>query len=308
MRALAVLLVIASCAKAVPAPPTVVPAPSVEPKRPPGARIARFSIGTLAAYALKDGDLHEKNDAQTFGLGHAPAEIDALLGRPSPTLDLSIQPLLVRDGARVLLFDTGALRPDWAPGAGALLASLALTGVPPASVTDIFLSHHHDDHVGGLVTTGGALTFPNATIHMAAPEWTAMRATKEQADLVARIAPQVTPFPPGADLLPSVRAVRVDGHTPGHSAYEIHAGASKLLYLGDSAHHSVISVRRPLWPVDYDEDKPLAAASREALLARIAKEQLRVYGVHFPFPGVGTIARTEDGLAFVPENELPDLR
>lgn len=309
MRALALLLVLVACAPAAPVP-KVVPASgeAAEPKRPPEPRIARFVIGALPAFALKDGDLHEKNDAQTFGLGHAPAEIDALLGAPSPTLDLSIQPLLVRDGERVLLFDTGALRPPWAPGAGALLASLALTGIAPGAVTDIFLSHHHDDHVGGLLDPKGALAFPKARIHLTAPEWKAMQATKDQADVVAAITPQVVPFQPGAELLASVRAVPVDGHTPGHSAYEIHSGAARLLYLGDATHHSVISVRRPGWPVDYDEDKALAAASREALLARVATEQLRVYGVHFPFPGLGTITRTQAGFAFVADNEPRDLR
>jgi hypothetical protein len=53
------------------------------------------------------------------------------------SLDLSIQPLLVRGEGRVMLFDTGAARVGFAQG-GKLLDSMRAVGVEPGQVTDIF--------------------------------------------------------------------------------------------------------------------------------------------------------------------------
>ncbi|WP_374469139.1 MBL fold metallo-hydrolase [Phenylobacterium sp.] len=269
----------------------------------PGAA-TRFRIGRLEATALLDGTMSVPNDGKTFGLGRPPSEVAAVLranGLSTERLDLSIQPLLVRAGPRILLFDTGAGDATFIK-AGRLPASLKAAGVEPGQVTDIFVSHGHFDHVGGLLAKGGGLAFPNAAIHMAAPEWAALQANRSQAALVAAIAPKLAAFAPGAVILPGlVTAVPVNGHTPGHSAYEIGTGKDRLLYIGDSAHHEVISVQRPDWTIDYDTDAPRAEASRRALLQRAAAEGLRLYSPHFPYPGVGHVEARGDAFLWVPQ-------
>src|SRR3546814_6934089 len=115
----------------------------------------------------------------------------------------------------------------------------------------------HADHVGGLLTPDGALAFPEATVHLSAPEWAAMQADADAADLVAAIKPKVAAFEPGAELVPGmVTAVVDDGHTPGHSAYMVTSGNERLLYIGDTVHHFVVSVQRPAWTIAYDMDAP----------------------------------------------------
>jgi glyoxylase-like metal-dependent hydrolase (beta-lactamase superfamily II) len=289
-------------------------APAVAPAAAPAAStdVFRFTIGALSAFALKDGDIQVPNDGKTFGLGHPPqavADLLAAAGRTTETIDVSIQPLLVQDGDRVFLFDTGAGTVSWAKG-GRLPASLRAAGFEPARVTDIFISHSHPDHVGGLSTPAGALAFPNAAIHLSAPEWEAMRADKDHAALVATIAPKVAPFQPGAELFPTVAAVEVRGHTPGHSAYSIRSGTDRLLFIGDSAHHSVVSVERPDWPIEWDSgaNPDLARASRRALLQRAADEHLRLFAGHFPFPGVGAVRVKGDAFVWVPERTAPARR
>lgn len=266
--------------------------------------IHRFKIGALDAVALKDGDIDVPNDGKTFAIGQPVAAVSALLaaaGLPTDTLHLSIQPLLVQDGAHVLLFDTGAADASFAR-AGRLPASLHDAGVDPAQITDIFISHRHPDHVGGLITRTGALAFPNARIHISAPEWEAMKNDKNAAALVASISPKVETFQPGAVILPGVvTAVEIKGHTPGHSGYEITSGNDHLIYMGDTAHHSVISVQKPEWTVEYDENAPLAQTSRRAFLQRAADNDLRIYAVHFPFPGLGRVKAQGDGFVWVPE-------
>ncbi len=270
----------------------------------PADGVTRFKIGSLEAAALFDGTITVANDGKTFGLGRSPAEVAAVLktnGLRQDQLELEIQPLLVRSGARVLLFDTGAGDASFARG-GALQASLRAAGVNPAQVTDIFISHAHPDHVGGLLGLRGGLAFPNATIHLSAPEWAAMNGNKDQTELAAAIAPKVVAFAPGAAVLPGlVTAVPVNGHTPGHSAYEVASGPDRLLYIGDSAHHFVISVQKPDWTVEFDGDAPTAQASRRALLQRAADQNLRLYAVHFPYPGLGHVKAQDDGFAWIPE-------
>jgi glyoxylase-like metal-dependent hydrolase (beta-lactamase superfamily II) len=288
---------------AAPAPAAPAPVPETAPPAA-NSEVFRFRIGTLDAAALKDGDIDAANDGKTFGVGQSTEQVAALLaaaGQSTDTLHLSIQPLLVRSGTRILLFDTGAADASFAR-AGRLPASLRAAGVEPAQVTDVFLSHRHPDHAGGLLTRDGALAFPNATLHLSAPEWAALQRNSDAAALVAAITPKVAPFEPGAAIVPGVvTAVAVDGHTPGHSAYEIGTGDERLLYIGDTAHHFVVSVQRPEWTVQYDENAPLAQTRRRALLQRAADKNLRVYAVHFPFPGLGRINTKGENFVWVPE-------
>src|SRR5690606_18069602 len=102
------------------------------------------------------------------------AEVLAAAGLPAESLSLSIQPLVVKAAGRVMLFDTGA-GSSAGEGAGKLAAALAEAGVTPGSVTDVFISHLHGDHVGGLVDAAGDAVFPKAVIRMSAPEWETLR-------------------------------------------------------------------------------------------------------------------------------------
>jgi glyoxylase-like metal-dependent hydrolase (beta-lactamase superfamily II) len=276
--------------------------------------VRNFTIGTYAAIALHDGGLQFPNDNKIFGVGHTPAEVAALLsaaGLPTDSLEVSIQPLLVKTADRVLLFDTGA-GANMGPNGGRLLTSMAEAGIAPAIVTDVFISHSHGDHVGGLVNAAGARAFPNATIHISAPEWAYLKGmTEEQAKangiaqhaaLIAAITPKIAEFAPDADIVPgAVKAVAIKGHTPGHSGYLITSKSASLLYVGDTVHHFVVSVQKPDWPIAFDSDPATAQASRKALLSESAANGRRLYAVHFPFPGLGKVQRKGDGFVWVKE-------
>ena len=295
---------LAACAEQASPPAAADAAPSPVPADTASvsADVYRFRIGGLDAAVLRDGDIRVANDGKTLAVGVPKAEVDALLtraGEPTDTLQLGVQALLVRSGDRVLLFDTGAGAAEFAD-AGRLQAALRAAGVEPGQVTDVFISHANPDHVGGLNGDAGQAVFANATVHLSAPEWDALQAEPANAALVAAIAPRVEAFAPGADLAPGVTAVAVDGHTPGHSAFEITDGDARLLYIGDAAHHFVISVQRPEWTIAFDGDAPLAEASREALLARAADSGVTVASPHFPYPGLGRIARRDGTFVWAP--------
>jgi glyoxylase-like metal-dependent hydrolase (beta-lactamase superfamily II) len=244
------------------------------------------------------------NDNKVFGVGRTSEEVAAVLsaaGQPTDKLALTIEPLLVKAKDRVLLFDAGA-GSLFGPGSGQLPGSLAEAGVDPQSVTDIFISHSHGDHVGGLVNADGALAFQNATIHLSKAEWQHMSGNAQYAALVAAMKPKVSGFAPGSELVPGVvKAVEVKGHTPGHSAYLISSGADSLLYVGDSMHHFVVSVQKPEWTIAWDGDSATASGSRADLIAKSAASGQRVYAVHFPFPGLGKFAQQGEGQVWVAE-------
>jgi glyoxylase-like metal-dependent hydrolase (beta-lactamase superfamily II) len=95
---------------------------------------------------------------------------------------------LIREGDRILVVDPGMAEDD-----DAILAPLRALGVRPDAVTDVILGHHHPDH------TLRAALFPNAAVH---DHWATYKGTVwDDADA------------DGRELTPSVRLLKVPGHT-----------------------------------------------------------------------------------------------
>lgn len=258
-----------------------------------------ITLGALHLVALRDAQFVVPNDAKTFGVDVGSAAVGELLkvnGLPDDRITLGLNVLLVRTGPRVILLDAGI-----GPKAnGGLMASLKEAGVSPDEVTDVMITHTHGDHVGGLLDTGGQLAFPKAIIRMATPEWAWMKSQKSNADLVKAIQSRVQTFTPGKSIAPGVTPVALDGHTPGHVGYEIVSGTHRLLDIGDLAHSSVLSLKKPEWTMGFDNDSALAKATRKTRLARLAKNQELVFAPHFPFPGIGHIAADHGAFTWMP--------
>jgi len=95
-----------------------------------------------------------------------PGELERLLARHferSP-IDASINAFLIKYENRFLLVDAGAYELV-GPTGGKLPQSLRTAGVQPEDITDVFVTHIHPDHSGGLMA-GKTKVFPNATIHI----------------------------------------------------------------------------------------------------------------------------------------------
>ena len=127
--------------------------------------IYRTKVGKIDVIAVSDG---------TVGLGLTkelvqnakPGEVERLLARhfQKPPLDASVNAFLIKYEDKLVLIDAGSSELV-GPTAGKLPQSLRAAGAPPEKITDVFVTHIHPDHTGGLIN-GNTKVFPNATIHI----------------------------------------------------------------------------------------------------------------------------------------------
>jgi glyoxylase-like metal-dependent hydrolase (beta-lactamase superfamily II) len=300
IRATGALALALALIAAAAAPPACAAEPELKPVK---LGATAFKIGDFDAFAVRDASIDIPNDAKIFGLDAGPAAVGAVLakaGAPTDKIHLSIDALLVKANGRVVLLDTGV-----GPGAhGVLMDGLAWIGVKPQQVSDVLITHAHFDHTGGLVGADGKSVFPKAVVHLSTKEWAYMQA---QVPAIAKaIAAQVKTFEPGQTVVPGITAVAIDGHTPGHVGYEIESRGDRLLDIGDMAHSSIISLAEPDWIMGFDGDRELARKSRRDTLARLAKNQERVFAPHFPYPGVGVVQTAGEVFAWVPDLDAPE--
>jgi glyoxylase-like metal-dependent hydrolase (beta-lactamase superfamily II) len=272
--------------------------PPVEAAQSDGMALP-FKIGKLDLFVLHDTQFVMPNNNKVFVIDQTQEAVSAVLqkaGAPTDTITLSVDTLLLKDGKRLILMDTGI----GAKGGGKLIDSLALVGFSPDDVTDVLITHAHGDHVGGLVDTNGLLRFPKATIRMTKAEWAFMQTGAQTTELAKQISPKVKTFEPGSKISPAVRAVIIKGHTPGHTGYLITSGANKLLNVGDTVHSSILSLAKPEWAIGFDSDKPVAEQSRLKLLQSLSQSGEMIFSVHFPYPGLGLIKKDADAYIWQP--------
>jgi glyoxylase-like metal-dependent hydrolase (beta-lactamase superfamily II) len=259
-----------------------------------------FRIGDLHLWTLSDAQFVVANDGKTFGVDAGPDAVAQVLqaaDAPTDRITLSVDVLLLRVGKLVILFDTGL----GAAHHGVLSQSLQQAGVAPEDVTDVLITHPHQDHIGGLVTARETPAFPDAVVRMTPAAWASLQ--RQFPRLGKAIAQQVHTFEPGTVIVPDVvQSVPLAGHTPGHTGYEIISGRTRLLDIGDIAHSSIVSLAKPEWTVTFDEDKRAAKATRLKKLKELARSHERVFAPHFPFPGTGRIMTEDEGFAWKPDN------
>ncbi|MBS0420277.1 MAG: MBL fold metallo-hydrolase [Proteobacteria bacterium] len=255
-----------------------------------------FRLGALKLTVVRSAQVVLPNDGKVFGVDSGPGAVSDLLrsaGAPTDRLTLSVDALLVRTGARLVLIDSGFS----ADNHGNVTGSLAEVAVSPKAITDVLITHSHGDHTGGLLDANHHLVYPKATIRMAKAEWAAYQKSAP-AELIKAIASHVKTFEPGATIAPGITSVALDGHTAGHVGYEISSKGARLLDIGDMAHSSIVSLAKPDWTMGFDKDPAIAKQTRQTTLQRLAHDQELVFSPHFPYPGLGHIVTAGNGFAW----------
>jgi len=111
---------------------------------------------------------------------------------------------------------------------------------------------------------------------------------------------QVTPYEADKEVAPGITAVAAPGHTPGHMAFVVASGSSKILVQSDVTNIPALFLRNPEWQVTFDNDPVLAIATRRKVYDMAAVEKMTVVGYHFPFPCVGHVEKDGAGYRLVP--------
>ena len=279
----------------------------------------RTMLGDFEITALSDGTV--SLPVRDLLTNISPKAIDNALAKSylkSP-LETSVNGYLINTGEKLILVDTGAAG-LFGPTLGNLMSNLKASGYQPEQVDEIYITHMHADHVGGLMA-GDKLAFPNATV----------RADKHDADFwlsqanldkapadskgsfqgaMASINPYVKadkfkPFDGNTDLATGIKAIASHGHTPGHAIYAIESKGQKLVLWGDLMHVAAVQFDNPGVTIQFDSDTKAAALQRKKAYAEAAKQGYLVGSAHISFPGIGRLRADGKGYVWIPVNYVP---
>jgi len=276
----------------------------------------RMMLGDVEITALSDGTFPLKVSEVITGL--APKELDAALSRSflSDTIEESVNGFLVNTGSKLVLIDTGA-GVTFGPTVGKLLANLKAAGYRPDQVDEIYITHMHGDHIGGLILDGKA-AFPNAVVRAGQKEadyWLSKAARDAapkdekggfdgamQAFQPYIAAGRFKPISGEVTLVPGIRAVPSPGHTPGHTVYLVESKGQTLMFWGDTMHVAALQFADPSLTDNYDADAAAGTAQRKKIFAQVAEERYWVAGAHLSFPGIGHLRSAGTGYTYLHAN------
>ena len=238
-------------------------------------------------FCIKDSLIYGIQDyAQTMSAELFKGYDDSLLYQILPTgeTEAGINVFLVNHGEfGYILFDAGI----GADKGGRLLETLESLDISPDKIADIFITHIHFDHVGGLFNSDGTTAFPSATLHIPQPEYDVWFSGKmgdtKVVEMIARCYEgRINCFTPGdtIDSVAGIITLPAYGHTTGHTIYKI----EDVLIAGDIMHAVALQLEHPEFCARYDADPKQAVISRKAVLDRARAEHLALCGMHFPRP------------------------
>lgn len=280
-----------------------------------GNEFRRFSMGETEVTVIHDGGRIAPDPGSIFGTDQNAETVSALLEDnylPTDSMQLAFQPVVIRRGSDLIIFDTGNAGGADSP-VGNTVANLKRAGIDPSDITKVVLTHFHGDHIGGMTNENGDPTFPNAEYFAGRTEyefWTSDEAMNGPASGNAELVQQkVVPFRDrttmlgdGDEVVPGISAKEAFGHTPGHLIFMVEDGGRSLALTADTANHFVLSLQRPDWEVKFDMDKATAAATRKEVFGMLASERIPFIGYHMPFPSLGYVQADGEGYRFIPES------
>ncbi len=276
----------------------------------------RMQLGSFEITALSDGTLDLPVE-QLFPK-EDPSRIRSLLARSylGSTISLAVNAFLVNTGTRLVLIDTGTGTSQmFGAKLGHLLANLRASGYSAEQVEEIYVTHMHTDHIGGLMRDGHS-AFPKATIRADVREAGRFlsKAEMDKAPAGERedyesamsifkpyiLSGKFKPFDGATQLIPGVSAVPAAGHTPGHTIYVIDSGGERMLVWGDLMHVAALQFPLPSATFETEWSTTQSAQQRQTVFADVASHGYYAAAAHVAFPGIGKLRADSDGYTWVP--------
>ncbi|MCT4323119.1 MBL fold metallo-hydrolase [Elizabethkingia anophelis] len=296
--------------------------PIVQTSKKSLAGYKKIQLGALELYILSDGFIRDRVD------GFVPRadikELKKLLQdnfRSEEYIDMAMNVPLIKTENRLILMDAGmGIFAD--ENTGFLLESLSKAGFKPEDITDVFISHAHPDHIGGLIDKSGKLVFPNAGYFISKTEYDFwMQATikdfgnsalKNKPDflleiiggirkILTAIKSKVKYYDFNMPFYQYFSFIQTPGHTPGLTLCLIQSKNEKILYMADLIHSDVLLFQHPEWGFSGDTDLDLAVESRKKILSYLADNRLQGLGSHLTWPGTGFTKESQNNFQWFPK-------
>ena len=269
----------------------------------------RMMLGDFEVTALSDGTVNlpmEQLLKNSSTAATAKAFEKYYLKSP---IETSVNAYLINTGTKLVMIDAGAAG-LFGPTLGNVLTNLKAAGYAPEQIDEIYITHMHGDHVGGLML-GDKMAFPNALVRADkrdADYWLSQANLAKAADgdkgafqgamvsLNAYVkAGKFIPFVGNTDLIPGVKARSSYGHTAGHTTFVVESKGEKLALWGDLMHAAAVQFDNPAVTIAFDSDHKAAARERASAYADAAKHGYLVGATHVSFPGLGRLRATGAG-------------
>jgi glyoxylase-like metal-dependent hydrolase (beta-lactamase superfamily II) len=263
--------------------------------------VASFNVGRFTVTLLSEGQ-----GQGNAGILAGATEEMLRNSIPGGTYPNATNAFLVETGTQNVLFDAGYGRN--------LFANLQKYGKDATSINAIVLTHMHGDHIGGLLNSSGEKAFPSAEMYIPKPEYDywmsdAVQNGTQARNVINAYKDRLHLFTPdevenAQEILPGISSVAAYGHTPGHTGYMLESSGAKMFIWGDLAHAMAIQMPYPEVAVSFDINREQAISYRRKLLQYMAENNIRVAGMHIPFPAIGNVKKNNvQGYEFTPANE-----
>jgi glyoxylase-like metal-dependent hydrolase (beta-lactamase superfamily II) len=275
----------------------------------------RFKLGEFECTVVSDGPLKLGEFTAEMFKGVSQERIDEILAanfldKTDFTVDQNA--LVVNTGGKLVLIDAGmGFRKIYGPRTGHLLANLRGVGIDPASIDVVAVSHAHPDHVWGLVSEDGKPNFPNAQIYITQADleyWTDEAKLSDPAlghyigpirDALLPWRDRIVFLKDGQDVVPGLQALSTPGHTVGHTSFVISSQGRSIVYLADLGHSPPLQMEYPRAEFARDTDPKQGVTTRLRTFDMVASGKIPIVAYHFPWPGIGHVAKTGDHYRYV---------
>jgi len=276
----------------------------------------KFKLGKLEMLVVTDGHIFIHPAQPIFAPGIEKQQVKEALADNfilDDAIDAAINILVIKKEKRIIIIDTGS---GAAIGdqAGRFLKNLNSAGISAEEITDVFITHLHVDHIGGILDVDGKLVYKNATYHLSHKEYnfwmsnnpdfsnSKNKNSNEDSIVLAQntisaIQDKLKLYSFGDTLFDCLTANLAEGHTPGHPVLEIFSENQSLIHIVDTVHTTLL-LSHPEWGTEWDIDFDKGVSTRKKILKEQSMSKSLTMSCHLPWPGLGYIIKKGRGYSW----------